>query len=203
MIAPPAWFRGDVSRETCERLEGFAALLVRWNAKINLVSRATVADIAERHIWDSAQIYQDDHGKWIDMGSGGGLPGVVIAMLAHGQGHPLDLTLVESDQRKAAFLRTCARALDVPFTVCAKRIEAVPPLAADIASARALAPLHQLFAWTVPHLEPTATCRFLKGAQWRSEIERAEEDWRFSYTAQPSMTHPEAVILNIKDIQRV
>lgn len=198
----PDWFDQDVSRETLDKLSAFEALLAKWTKKINLVAKSTVDDIASRHIWDSAQVYQPTDGIWTDIGSGGGLPGVVIAILAQGRGDAQKTVLIESDQRKSTFLRTCARELDLPMTVIAKRIEQADPQGANIVSARALADLDTLLALATPHLADGGTCIFMKGAQWRSEIEAAEQNWRFACVATPSKTNPDAAILRIRDITR-
>ena len=84
MMEAPGWFVRDVSCETLEKLDAYKALLEKWTRKINLISKSTIDDISMRHIWDSAQIYQQVTHKWVDLGSGGGLPGVVIAVLAAG-----------------------------------------------------------------------------------------------------------------------
>ncbi len=137
------------------------------------------------------------------MGSGGGLPGVIIAILAQSNGLDTSILLVESDQRKAAFLRTCARELDLSMKIVARRIEEVESLQAQTISARALAPLDTLLSLASPHLVAEGLCLFQKGVQWKEEVEAAKQNWRFSYEAMPSKTNAEAVVLKIKDITRV
>lgn len=199
----PGWYEGDVSRETLERLDEFAKLLQLWTKKINLISSSSVEHIASRHIWDSAQAYEKMGGHWLDIGSGGGLPGIVFAILRKADGATGKTTLVESDQRKCTFLRTCIRSLDLDAQVVAERIEAVSPQGASVLSARALAGLNQLLGYALPHLETNGRCVFLKGASWREEVNTAQTNWRFSYEAAASKTNPEAAILTIKDIERV
>ena len=104
-----------------------------------------------------------NHDKNTDFGSGGGLPGVVVAVLASGEGHEILLKLVESDQRKATFLRTCARELDVPIDVSTQRVESLPTHCAHTISARALASLDALLGLAAPHLAHAGTCVFMKG----------------------------------------
>ena len=203
MIQTPDWYRQDVSRETLEKLTAYAALLRKWTVKINLVSKASEADLETRHIWDSAQIFDGQSGDWLDFGSGGGLPAVVVGVLAQGDGHALSLKMVESDQRKAAFLRTCARELDVPFEVSTQRVEDLATHAANTVSARALASLDALLGMAVPHLADGGTCVFMKGEAWAQELEVARQNWRFSCDAAPSKTNEKAAILRIKDIERV
>lgn len=203
MMEVPGWWSGDVSRETLQKLQDYAALMRKWSPKINLVSRSSLPEIEERHIWDSAQLYIGRHGRWVDFGSGGGLPGVVISILSQANGSESQVTLVESDQRKAAFLRTCARELDLPMVVYANRIEILDPLEAQTISARALASLDVLLRLSAPHLTVGGLCVFQKGARWKSEIAEAQQNWRFSYDVMPSKTNLEAVVLKVKDITRV
>jgi 16S rRNA (guanine527-N7)-methyltransferase len=194
-----------VSRETIATLQAFAFELKRWSAKINLVGRSDAADLWNRHIVDSAQLFAfaDRHdGHWADLGSGGGLPGLVIAILARDLAPALVVSLVESDQRKAAFLRHVARVFELKVQVQAERAEAIAPLSANILSARALAPLAQLLPLAVRHLAPGGVAIFPKGALAETEIATAQRDWTFSLTAQASMTSPTARLLRISAIQR-
>ena len=196
----------DVSRETLERLEIYVALLRRWSPKINLVSKATLGDAWTRHLLDSAQILDlapRNAGAWADLGSGGGFPGAVVAILAAELRPGLSVTLVEADQRKAAFLRTVSRETGVSIAVVAKRIESVPALNADVVSARALAPLTDLLAFAERHLAPGGLAVFPKGAKAKEEITAALESWRFRCETHPSQTDKEAVVLTIGDIERV
>ena len=196
----------DVSRETAERLAHYAALLRAWNPKINLVSKQTLADLEARHFADSAQLIAlapPDATTWADLGSGGGFPGLVIAILASEHRPALRVTLVESDQRKAVFLRTVARETGVPVTVLADRAEAIPPLGTDVLSARALAPLTALLDHAARHLRPGGTALFPKGATWRSEVDEALERWRFHCENLPSATSADGAILRIGEIDRV
>lgn len=195
----------NVSRETLDRLRTYEALLTKWNPAINLVSRSTIQQLWSRHFVDSAQIYaisENFTGKWVDLGSGGGFPGLVCAILSHGDGNTDSFVLVESDQRKATFLRTVARETDVPVTVISKRIEDIEPLDADILSARALAPLPQLLAFCELHLKPDGLALFPKGANSHAEISASERDWRFKVEKFPSITDEKAVVLRIGEIKR-
>jgi len=203
MIEVPDWFQRDVSRETLEKLTGYAALMRKWTARINLISKSSEQELEHRHIWDSAQIYEPMDGLWLDLGSGGGLPAVVVAILAQGDGCDLTMVLVESGQRKATFLRSCARELDLKLDVLASRIEDVAPQSANIISARALADLDHLLDISAIHLAAGGRCVFMKGATWQDEIKRAQPNWRFSCDASPSKTNPEAAILRIEEIERV
>lgn len=203
MIEAPGWFQQDVSRETLEKLAEYAALIRKWTTRINLISKSSEQDLEYRHIWDSAQIFEPMDGYWLDLGSGGGLPAVVVAILAQGDGCDLAMTLIESDERKATFLRTCARELDLTFEVYARRIEQVASQSADVISARALADLDRLLDYSVGQLAASGKCVFMKGATWQDEIKRAQRNWRFSCHTQPSKTNPKAAILRIEEIERV
>ncbi len=200
---PDAW--ADVSRETLERLEAYGALIRKWNPRINLVSQATLDALWCRHFADSAQLFRlapDTAAHWADLGSGGGFPGLVIAVLAAEARPRLRITLVESDQRKAAFLATAGRLLDVQVDVRAERIETLPPLGADVLSARALAPLDTLLGHAERHLAPGGVALFPKGATAAAEVARALEHWRFSIQKEPSKTDAEGVIMIIGGISR-
>lgn len=195
----------NVSRETEERLRHLESLLRKWNPAINLVSKSTLDRAWDRHILDSAQLYAlgSNSGHWVDLGSGGGFPGLVIACLAAGAGDPLKVTLIESDQRKATFLRQAARELTLPATVLSQRIETAQPQAADTLSARALAPLPNLLAFAARHMSPYGTALFPKGATWQQEVEAARKDWHFDLTTRASNTDPDAVILIVKAVSHV
>ncbi|GGH55362.1 16S rRNA (guanine(527)-N(7))-methyltransferase RsmG [Frigidibacter albus] len=196
----------NVSRETSERLATYAELLVKWNPAINLVSKSSLADLQTRHFADSAQLLAlcpPDARRWADLGSGGGFPGLVIAILAAESMPDLAVTLVESDGRKAAFLSAVVRETGLRTSVVADRIESLPPLAADVLSARALAPLSQLLAFAEQHLAPNGRALFPKGATHRSEVAESLADWRFDLREHPSKTDPQAVILEIEGVSRV
>lgn len=195
----------DVSRETTERLEVYANLIRKWNPRINLVSRKSLEHLWERHIVDSVQVFRSLHasGHWVDIGSGGGLPGVVIAIIAAEEAPDLRVTLIESDQRKSAFLRTAARESGVQIKVISSRIEAVEPQNANILSARALADLASLLGFAERHLAESGTCVFPKGANWQKELKEARQEWKFEATGVTSLTDSEATILKIRGISRV
>jgi len=199
----PAWFPHDVSRETLDALHRYGDLLRKWTSRINLVSPSTLPDLMTRHVWDSAQIYVQAPGKWVDFGSGGGLPGIVIAILRKAQTGNPKTYLIESDQRKATFLRTCIRELDLNAEVVAKRIEETEPQNAAVLSARALAPLSDLLALATNHLHPDGFCLFQKGASWEKEVEQARNVWHFALDVQPSKTDAQAAVLKIQDIRSV
>jgi 16S rRNA (guanine527-N7)-methyltransferase len=194
-----------VSRETLDRLEAFAALVRRWNPTVNLISRSSLEALWDRHIADSAQLFAfcpAGARHWADLGSGGGFPGLVIAVLAKEQRPDLRVTLVEADQRKATFLRQAAQSLEVPVAVHSARIESLPPLAADVISARALAPLDALLALAQPHLQPGGLVIFPKGARHAEEIDAARQAWIFDVETHPSVSQPDSAILIIRKYHR-
>ncbi len=139
-----------------------------------------------------------DH--WVDVGSGGGFPGLVVAICRHNSAFPSRVTLVESDQRKAVFLRESVRELGLSVDVISERIDKVQFLAADVLSARALAPLATLCEYASLHLKAGGTAVFPKGENYQSEVTEALVRWRFSVVATPSVTEPKAAILLLKDI---
>jgi 16S rRNA (guanine527-N7)-methyltransferase len=198
--------RIDVSRETAERLAVYAALLEKWNRRINLVSAATLSEMWTRHFLDSAQLMSlapANASQWVDFGSGGGFPGMVIAILSAERCPQRSVTLVESDGRKAAFLLNVVRETGVRANVTVERAERLEPLRVNVVSARALAPLETLLTLAERHLAEDGVALFPKGADHDAEIERALETWRFSVQKAPSMTDPASAILRIEGIASV
>lgn len=195
----------DVSRETLERLAIHHRLLVQWNPRINLVSRVSLGDVWRRHFADSAQLWlhaDPDATSWIDLGAGGGFPGLVIAALAAEHSRKLRVRLVESDQRKATFLRTVIREAGLPASVVEKRIEVRPDEPAEIVSARALAPLATLLDHAEKHRAATGICLFPKGETVHNEMADAQRNWRFDAVLHPSLTDPRAAIVEIGAFHR-
>ena len=204
MNAPAA--EVHVSRETADRLSRFAALVARWTPHINLIAPSTVPEIESRHIRDSAQLLSfapPGWTHWADLGSGGGFPGIVIAILAD-ELHPgARVALVDSDQRKAAFLQSAIRDLGLRARVLTGRAETLPPLGADVLSARALAPLPQLLPLAARHLAPGGRALFPKGRRAQEEITAARAAWHFNLATHPSSTDPDARILQIEGVTHV
>ena len=195
----------NVSRETLARLQIFADLLVKWNPHINLVSRNSLADVWGRHIADSVHVFRvasaAEH--WVDLGSGGGFPGMVAAILAMDEAPDTRTTLIESDQRKATFLRTVVRETGAQCVVISDRIEAVPRQQADVLSARALADLSDLLYHAERHLALGGVALFPKGVTWQKEVDAAQRRWQFEVEAIKSLTKPGAAILKITGVSRV
>jgi 16S rRNA (guanine527-N7)-methyltransferase len=196
----------NVSRETLSRLDIYVALLEKWTARINLVSKASLANVWDRHIADSAQVWAlkpDVPRIWTDLGSGGGLPGLVIAILAAEDASEMTVHLVESDTRKSAFLSTVVRECGLSARVHAERIEQVALPSADVVSARALAPLPELLALAENLRRPEGIFLFPKGETVHKEITDASRSWRFDYRVHPSRTDKRAAIVEIGTFARV
>ncbi len=197
----------DLTAKTRQRLETYAGLLIRWQRAVNLVAPNTLPDIWHRHFADSLQLARlipSQNGVLADLGSGAGFPGLVLAAHFHDRGGPR-VILVESDQRKAAFLREAARAMEISVEILSTRIESDANLAVlrcvDFVTARALAPLPRLFSFVSPFLAPSAVGVFLKGRNAAREIEEALETWSFALETYPSMTEDEASILMVRAIR--
>ena len=202
---PPSWLKTNVSRETLERLQIYVDLIEKWNPRINLVSKASLIDIWDRHIWDSAQLLDIEvSGKtWADFGSGGGMPAIILSIFALDQAPDRKFHLVESDQRKCAFLRNVIREIGLNAVVSSNRIEEITPLKAGIISARALADLNGLLGFAERHTAAGGVAIFPKGETWQKEIDHAREFWSFECEEFKSKTNPNAAILKIKEIARV
>ncbi len=184
------------SREAICNFVTYVELLEKWNPAINLVAKSTLADVWRRHILDSAQLYphieSPDNKTLIDMGSGAGFPGMVLAMLGMGQVH-----LIESDGKKCEFLREVARKTGTKVEIHQSRIEHCD-IKADIITARALAPLAELIEYAKDKLNPNGICLFLKGKDWKAELDAAPREYKFGCVDCESMTDPQARILKIE-----
>lgn len=199
----------NVSRETQDKFERYAALLTKWTAAINLISPRSLPDLWRRHFLDAAQLQRylpEPPGAGerviLDLGSGGGFPGMVLALLGCGHVH-----LVESDQRKAVFLREVARETGAPVTVHALRIESLDFFAVDAVTCRAFAPLPKILSLSQRFLRPqdAAACGkeapiglFLKGRTADQELTEAGKTWRLQIERFESITDPEGSILRLK-----
>ncbi|WP_194097658.1 16S rRNA (guanine(527)-N(7))-methyltransferase RsmG [Marivivens aquimaris] len=196
----------DVSRETEDRLRAFSDLVLKWTTKINLIAKGTQDDIWDRHIIDSAQVWLNapaEFSNWVDIGSGGGFPAIVLATIAREQMPGARFTLIESDQRKATFLRTAIWELNLNAKVIAKRIEEADPQNADVVSARALASLDLLLGFADQHLRKGGVALFQKGKGVNDEIDAAKQNWSFAYELHDSITDAEAKLVAVREIARV
>ncbi len=193
--------RLGVSRETEERLRRFVDLLLKWNGTINLISRRDEAHVWERHVIDSLALLPalpQGIERVIDLGSGGGFPGVVLAIAT---GWRFDL--VESDQRKGAFLREAGRVGGADVVVHTGRIEGLKIEPASLITARALAPLGRLLDLATPLLAPNGVCLFPKGRGAEEELTAAELHWHMRVERLPSAIDPLSTILRLSEIARV
>lgn len=190
-----------VSRETEEKLSAYASLLIKWQSKINLVGPATIADLWRRHMLDSAQLFPLlPTGALLDLGSGAGFPGMVLAIL-RGEAQP-PIHLVESDARKCAFLREVARVTATQAVIHNQRIDRISPFPVAVVTARALASLSQLLHHAAPFLTATSECLFLKGEKLEDELTEAAKDWKMRFERIPSSSDPNGIILRVKEVHR-
>lgn len=193
-----------VSRETFDRLSTYVDLLRSWQQRINLIADSTLGDIWRRHILDSAQLLPLaplSARKWIDLGSGAGLPGVVLAILLAERGGG-SVTLIEANQKKSAFLTEAIRVTGAPATVLNKRIEAALSgpnrIACDVVTARALASLTDLLRLASPLLMAGAEGLFLKGRDVDAELTEAAKSWNMDMGLLPSQTDPNGRIVRVR-----
>lgn len=196
----------DVSRETRERLDAFAALFQKWSKAINLVAPSTKEEMWSRHIGDSAQIFRlaPNPGTWVDLGSGGGFPGIITAIMLAETGNGW-VHLVESNQKKASFLRMALTATGARGSVHPIRIEAAAEVIpqCDFVSARALADLDKLLGYAAPWLiGRPSTAFFHKGRDYQIEVDKARSGWGFDLVEHKSSIQADSVILQISNLQR-
>ncbi|MBE2275585.1 MAG: 16S rRNA (guanine(527)-N(7))-methyltransferase RsmG [Rhodobacteraceae bacterium] len=199
------WQRLDVSEAALEKLRLFAALVEKWTARINLIARSTVPEIWQRHIEDSARLalYAPPEARlWADFGSGAGFPGLVVAAILQDRDWPTRLILIESDLRKATFLREAVRQTGISAEIRAERSEKLPGLQADVVSARALAALDNLLETMDLHGAPGAKGLFPKGETWGDEVAAARKSWSFTLDAHADPGHKGGIILELGNLHR-
>ena len=190
----------DVSRETMARLAAYAALLERWQSAVNLVGSGTLSDIWGRHIMDSAQLFSllpSPSGRIIDLGSGAGFPGLVLAIMG-----ATDVELVEANTKKCTFLREVARATNTQVVIHNERIEKIPPRVASVITARALAPLPWLLNYANAFVGPKSICLFLKGRRLHQELTDARKTWKMGVATIPSLTDAGGTVLCVRALSR-
>ena len=188
----------DVSRETRDRLQTYLDVLCQWQRAINLVGASTLQDPWRRHILDCGQLLrhlQAHTRTLVDLGSGAGLPGLVLAIMGVPEVH-----LIESNGRKAQFLREAARRTGAPAEVHAQRIEAMTPFRADVVTARALAPVAGLVGLAQPFLGAGSTVLLLKGRKAGAELTAAEQCWHMRIERFPSLSDAGGVVLRLSEI---
>ena len=197
----------NVPHETIHRLTRYAELLAHWQKSINLVAPLTLPEVWSRHFADSAQLRSlaPDARLWLDLGSGAGFPGLVVAIL-QAQVPDFRMHLVESNAKKCAFLAEVARATSAPVDIHAMRIEELAEraqsLRPDVVSARALAPLPRLLELAEPFFGEGTRGLFLKGRETEAEIEAAKAGWAFDVRLHPSLTAEDARIVEVTDLHR-
>ena len=196
----------NVSHETIERLHLYADLLKVWNPSAGLVAKSTLPQLWTRHFLDSAQLLKaapNSQIRWIDLGTGGGLPGMVLAIMCDEQRPSDEFVLVESNVRKCEFLKTVCRETGVRAEILHGRAETLEPQAANVATARALTSLSQLLYFASRHLVEGGMALFHKGAGRQSEIDDAQKKWTFRLTEMPSITNDAGAVLQVCDIRRI
>jgi len=193
-----------LSDEILASLQNYVDLLIKWQKTINLIGAKTQDDIWHRHVYDSSQLWPLANPKasaWLDIGSGGGFPGIVIAIIAKHQNPHLRVTLVDSDKRKAAFLGHVTRVLGLDNTnILAKRIESLENIMADVVSARALAHVNKILELAHPFLKKGSEILLLKGENLQAELNDLSNDWQFDYKIYKSKTQKGASVLKITDL---
>ncbi|MEM8811969.1 MAG: 16S rRNA (guanine(527)-N(7))-methyltransferase RsmG [Pseudomonadota bacterium] len=197
----------DVSRETSERLDVFVRLLEKWQRAQNLIAPSTLGFIWTRHVADSAQICRlyPDARTWIDLGSGGGFPGLVVGIL-NADRPDFQMHLVEANSRKGAFLRTVIRETRIPGQVHVGRIEAYSPpqdRPVDVISARALAPLAELCGYAWPLMTEKTVAIFHKGRDWQREVDLALHDWNLDLVVKDSAVDDGGKLIEIRALQPI
>jgi len=199
---------GTVSRETCDAIAAdlarFAATLLRWQAKINLIGRSTADELWSRHIVDSLQLIPlapASARSWIDLGTGAGLPGMIVAVWAKHVRPDLQVHLVEISGKKIAFLIEAMRVVGVTAKLHRARLEDMAPMPVDIVSARALAPMPLLLDYAQRFFGPETIGLFPKGRDVEAELEAAKGVWEFNTEQYPSRTDPDGRILVLSGLR--
>ncbi len=191
----------NVPHETMEALGRYGALLEKWQKAINLVGKSTLPDLWRRHMLDSYQLLsktQKTSGTWLDLGSGAGFPALVVGICSEFEVHA-----VESDQRKCLFMQNVSRETMVSIAVHNCRIEALPPMTADIISARALAPLEKLLELATPFAHADTEFLFLKGQDVDEELTKASKCWNMEIEKHSSVTSEEGCLLKLTKVRRL
>jgi len=197
-----AWLQRsfDVPRETMDRLDAFATLLREENARQNLVSKASLDSLWSRHIADSAQLLRFapfPEASWLDLGSGAGFPGLIVAAL-----HPGPVTLVEERRLRVDFLHRAAELLGVAVEIVGAKIERLAPRPYDVISARAFAPLERLLALATGFSTGKTVWLLPKGRNAQSELEALDPSWQGEFRLEPSLTDPDARIIVASQVSR-
>jgi 16S rRNA (guanine527-N7)-methyltransferase len=193
----------DISREILPRLKAYVGMLEDWNARHNLVSAASLADVWQRHVWDSAQLirYVPETAKTLaDLGSGAGFPGLVLAVLLRDR---VKVSLFESTGKKCQFLEAVSDRLGLNAKIRQERMEAATPEPFDLITARACAPLDTLLAYAQNFARPGTVCLFLKGQNLAVELTQARKDWNMEALEHQSLSDPFGTVLEIREFHHV
>ena len=196
----------DVSRETEEALLHLKDLVIEWNPTINLVSKNSIGELWDRHIIDSAQIFVKflpKDGFWVDFGTGGGFPGLVLAVLGRHLSPKLRFLLVESDRRKCSFLKRVSRDLTLSVDIRNSRVENIDLEKVDYLSARAVSQLNDLLFMSENIVSRETVCFFLKGKGYKKEVANARENWNFKLSTVSSVTSENGKLLILNGLERV
>jgi 16S rRNA (guanine527-N7)-methyltransferase len=201
----PAEFQAaaNVSRETLARVKLFVALLEEWNARHNLVSARSLAEIWRRHVWDSAQLAKfvpPDAASLVDLGSGAGFPGLILALLSRDRAG-FRTVLIEATRKKCDFLALAGDRLGLNVEIRNSRMEDAPREPFDIVAARACAPLPRLLVYAQAFQGPNTLNLFLKGQSVGEELTEAHKSWRMQMREEPSRSDPSGVILAIRELR--
>jgi 16S rRNA (guanine527-N7)-methyltransferase len=200
----PAWLPTrdvDISREILPRLKAYVGMLEDWNARHNLVSASSLADVWQRHVWDSAQLVRYIPGTartLADLGSGAGFPGMVLAVLLRDR---VQVTLFEATTKKCRFLEAVSDRLGLNAKIRNERMEAIVPEAFDVITARACAPLERLLAYAQNFAGPKSVCLFLKGQNLAVELTQARKSWKIKALAHQSLSDPSGAVLEIQEFR--
>ncbi len=193
-----------VSRETLARLKTYAGMLEDWNARNNLVSRGSMADLWRRHFWDSAQLaplIPADTKALVDLGSGAGLPGLVLAEILRAR--PIQFVLYEATAKKCRFLQAVSERLALKTEIRNARVEDANPEAFDVVTARACAPLDGLLAYAHRFWGPRTIGLFLKGQNVEGELTKANKSWKIKLERHASRSDSTGTILEVRELHRV
>lgn len=197
---------GPVSRETFDDLTAFEQQFLKWNAHINLAASSTLGDSWERHILDSAQLLRlaPQARRWVDLGAGGGFPGLVLALLSR-KSDGVEFHLIESNRKKASFLQSVVGQFGLPARVHAKRIEDCYALVSmpDVVTARAVAALPALLDLSAPWLTVGAAGLFHKGRDYRVEVAESADRWSFDLLEHQSKIDPQSVVLELRNLRTI
>jgi 16S rRNA (guanine527-N7)-methyltransferase len=189
-----------ISRETFERLSLYHNLLIKWQARVNLVGPESLQDAWQRHFLDSLQLLnaiESVSQVMVDLGSGAGFPGMALAIAGANNMH-----LVESDGKKISFLREVARITETKISIHHSRMEDCVFDRVDIFTARAVAPLKELFSSIEPNVSHGTFCLFQKGKNSIKEMDDAKEEWSFDSIIIPSVTDKEGSVLRVSNLKR-